>query len=91
MPGFGTARKIFYVPQDLSIILPMVKSLGVLVVSSEPSGATVNVDGQPAGRSPITLRLAPGTHRVGVWDGTRWHDETVLVTTDEVHTSIFRF
>ncbi len=91
MPGFGTARKIFNVPQDLSIILPMVKSLGVLLVSSEPSAATVNVDGQPAGRTPLTLRLAPGTHRVSVWDGTRWHDETVLVTADEVHTSIFRF
>jgi serine/threonine-protein kinase len=91
MAGFGTARKIFYVPQDLSIILPMVKSMGVLLVSSEPSGATVNVDSQSAGRTPLTLRLPPGTHRVSVWDGTRWHDETVLVTTDEVHTSIFRF
>ena len=91
MPGFGVARKIFYVPADKSILVPMVKSQGVMLVSSEPSGASVNVDGKTAGTTPITLRLTPGAHRVSVWDGTRWHDESIQVSADEVHTRLFRF
>lgn len=39
----------------------------VLTVSSTPSGAMVDVDGQSAGPTPVTLRdLAPGTHDVKV-------------------------
>jgi serine/threonine-protein kinase len=91
LPGFGIARKIFNVPQELSLILPLTKSVGVLLVSSEPSGARVNVDGQSAGTTPVTLRLTPGVHRLSVWDGSRWRDETVQVTSDEVHTRLFRF
>jgi PEGA domain/Putative binding domain, N-terminal len=38
---------------------------GVLVVSSEPQGARVSVDGQPRGSTPLTLRdVAPGTHHI---------------------------
>jgi serine/threonine-protein kinase len=91
LPGFAVARKIFNVPQDLSIILPLAKSVGVLLISSEPSGAAVNVDGQSSGTTPLTLRLSPGVHRIGVWDGTRWREESVLVSSDEVHTRLFRF
>ncbi len=91
LPGFGIARKIFNVPQELSLILPLTKSVGVLLVSSEPSGARVNVDGQAAGTTPVTLRLTPGIHRLSVWDGSRWRDETVQVSSDEVHTRLFRF
>jgi len=91
MDGFGTARKIFYLPADVSVFVPMVRSVGVLLVSSEPSGANVNVDGQAVGSTPVTLRLAPGSHRVSVWDGVRWHEQNVLVAADEVHTRTFRF
>jgi hypothetical protein len=38
-----------------------------LNVTSEPSNAAVAVDGQPAGRTPITLRdLSPGAHTIAV-------------------------
>lgn len=89
--GFSLARRIFYVPADTSLLVSLVKSVGILVVSSEPSGASVTVDGRTAGTTPLTLRLSPGQHRVSVWDGTRWHDESVQVTGDEVHTRLFRF
>lgn len=91
MQGFGVSRKIFYLPADKNILVPMVKSQGVLLVSSEPSGARVSVDGQTAGATPVTLRLTPGTHHISVWDGARWHDESVQVGADEVHTRLFRF
>ena len=38
-----------------------------LTVTSEPTGATVTVDGQGYGRTPVTLRdLVPGAHSVAV-------------------------
>lgn len=44
-----------------------VESKPTLTVTSDPSGANVAVDGQPSGRTPLTLRdLAPGTHSVVV-------------------------
>jgi serine/threonine protein kinase len=91
MNGFGISRKIFHVPQDTSIIIPMTRSLGVLLVSSDTPGSNVNVDGKSFGQTPITLRLPPGEHRISVWDGSRWHDEMVQIQADEVHTRAFHF
>lgn len=39
---------------------------GMLVLSSHPSGAQVTVDGQPAGATPLALRLPAGAHAVVV-------------------------
>ncbi len=91
MDGFGVSRRIFHFPEDSSIFIPMVRSLGVLVISSQPSGANVQVDGKAAGTTPVTLRLPPGSHRVSVWDGTRWRDQNVELQGDEVHTRTFVF
>jgi len=91
LPGFSIARKIFSVPQDLNILLPLEKSVGILLVSSDPAGATVNVDGQSAGRAPLTLRLAPGIHRLTLSEGGRRREETIQVTPDQVTTRLFRF
>src|SRR6478672_11733431 len=44
-----------------------VEAKPTLIVSSEPTGASVTVDGSPMGRTPLTLRdLAPGTHQIAV-------------------------
>jgi tRNA A-37 threonylcarbamoyl transferase component Bud32 len=91
LDGYTTARKIFSVPADASVFLEMARSVGVLLVSSEPPGASVNVDGSMAGTTPLTLRLSPGLHQVSVWDGRRWHGQSVLITADAVHTRLFRF
>src|SRR6185436_11063185 len=38
---------------------------GGLVVDSRPAGATVTIDGAPAGTTPLTIpSIAPGTHKV---------------------------
>jgi hypothetical protein len=37
---------------------------GTLVVSTNPEGVTVVVDGQPRGVTPLTLELAPGSHEL---------------------------
>ena len=36
--------------------------MGTLLVQTNPSGATVEVDGQPRGVTPLTLDLSPGRH-----------------------------
>lgn len=89
--GYEIERKIFYVPADTSIFLPMAKSEGVVLVSSEPAGASVAVDGKAAGTTPVKLVLSAGTHRLSVWDGARWHDQTIQVSSDQVDTRMFRF
>jgi hypothetical protein len=44
-----------------------VESKPTLTVTSEPPNAAVAVDGQPMGRTPVTLReLSPGTHTIAV-------------------------
>ncbi len=37
---------------------------GVLAIRSDPAGASIALDGEPAGRSPLRLELEPGPHRV---------------------------
>jgi hypothetical protein len=91
LDGYGIARKIFHVPTDTNLFLQMEKKEGVLVVSSEPSNASVNVDGTIRGKTPLTLRLSPGTHRVAVWDGSRWQQQTILISADAMDTRVFRF
>jgi hypothetical protein len=38
--------------------------MGTLVVQTNPSGASVEVDGQPRGVTPLSLELSPGRHTV---------------------------
>jgi hypothetical protein len=35
-----------------------------LTIKTDPPGATVIVDGAPAGKGPLTLKLNPGPHRL---------------------------
>ncbi len=36
--------------------------MGTLIVQTNPSGASVDVDGQPRGMTPLSLSLSPGRH-----------------------------
>ncbi len=61
--GFKTFRETLDVEPATAIELPTIvmrPSDGTLVVSSKPDGATVLVDGQYRGRSPLRLELDPG-------------------------------
>jgi hypothetical protein len=39
-------------------------AMGTLVITSNPSGATAMVNGEPRGMTPVTLSLAPGQHTI---------------------------
>ena len=77
--GYSVARRIFTVPQDSSLYIPLAKNEGVLLVTSEPSGSIVIVDGKNYGRTPVTLHLSPGVHQLVVASGATRHEEAVVV------------
>jgi hypothetical protein len=45
---------------------PAVATTGTLVVTTNPSGAMIAVDGVAKGVTPVTLTLAPGTHEISL-------------------------
>lgn len=58
-----------------------VPSFGALLVETEPAGATVSVDGQPRGTSPVVFDdLLPGEHTVRVQSEAGTVERTVVVS-----------
>src|SRR5579875_609026 len=78
LDGYTIARRIFNVPDDSSLYIPLGKSTGVVLVTSSPSGCPVTVDGRSSGQTPTTLHLTAGTHRIAVGG----HEETIQVQTE---------
>ena len=91
LAGYNVAQKIIQVPTDGNVFLPLVRSVGVLLVSSEPSGSKVAVDGKNYGATPVTLHLSAGSHHLTLSDGDRRHDETIEIDPEGVHTRTFRW
>jgi tRNA A-37 threonylcarbamoyl transferase component Bud32 len=91
LAGYTVAQRIIQVPDDAKVFLPLVRSVGVLLVSSEPSGSQVVVDGKNYGPTPVTLHLTAGSHHLTISDGDRRHDETIEIDGDGVHTRTFRW
>ena len=79
LPGYDLARRIFTTPGDESVFISLTKSMGVLMINSEPSSATVVVDGTNCGQTPVTIHLPAGAHHLMVISGTRQHEETVVI------------
>ena len=47
------------------IVANLKPNYGTLFLNSKPSGTTVTVDGKQRGKTPLTLRLAAGQHKIG--------------------------
>ncbi len=82
LEGFNLARRIFNVPEDDSVFVSLTRSLGVLLVTSEPGSAEILVDGKDYGRTPASLHLTPGSHQLVLVNGNRQHEETILIQND---------
>jgi tRNA A-37 threonylcarbamoyl transferase component Bud32 len=89
--GYNLARRIFTIPADRSLYVPMTRSTGVVFVTSTPTGATIYVDGKPYGRTPATLHLPAGSHQLVVVNGSVQHEDTVNVQNDGFDSRSFRF
>ena len=53
---------------------------GSVTVTSEPTGSPVMIDGTPRGATPLTVQIAPGSHRIEVGSGAQIHSRHVTVT-----------
>ncbi|MBV8068439.1 MAG: serine/threonine protein kinase [Acidobacteriaceae bacterium] len=89
--GYATARRIFVVPQDSSLYIPLSRSSGVMLVTSVPSGSTVIVDGKPAAQTPAALRLSVGVHHIVITNGFSRKEETVNIDPDSFQTTSVRW
>ena len=65
--------------------------MGVLLVTSEPSGSAVSVDGKLSGHTPVTLRLPAGSHQILLTNGDQQHEETVVIAADEFKSTELRW
>jgi serine/threonine-protein kinase len=91
LKGFDTARRIFTVPDEKQLTIALSQSMGVLLVTTEPSGSTVMVDGKQYGQTPLTLRLPIGSHQLAIVNGAGRHEENVVIENDQFTTRSFRW
>jgi serine/threonine protein kinase len=67
LDGYRGYPRVFNVPQDREIFLSLSKVGATLSVTSSPSGATIEINGERQSKStPATFNFAPGNYRVKV-------------------------
>jgi serine/threonine protein kinase len=67
LAGYRPYPRVFSVPQDGDLFLRLSKISGTLSITSEPSGATIEVDGMAQSkRTPSMFNLAPGMYHIKV-------------------------
>jgi serine/threonine protein kinase len=89
--GYADAHRIFNVPEDNSVFVTLTKSMGVLIVTSSPPGASIFVDGKNYGHTPSTLHLPAGRHMLALVNGPLRHEETIEIQSDGLAARDFRF
>ena len=67
MNGYRPYPRVFNVPQDGDIFLQLSKAVGTLSITSNPAGASIELDGAAQNkRTPAIFNLAPGKYHVKV-------------------------
>ncbi len=89
--GYAIAQRIFTAPDTNSLYIQLAQSFGLLVLTSTPAGASILVDGNSYGRTPATLRLSVGVHRITLLYGSQRHDETVNVEAETMQSRNIRW
>ena len=65
--GFRPYPRVINVPQESDVFLPLAKVTATLSVTSEPPGATVEINGEAQHKTtPTLINLTPGTYHVKV-------------------------
>ena len=83
-PGYQTSRRIFSTPEQSDLFLSLDKAVGTLTVSSNPSGATILLNGKELReKTPAVLTLPAGTYHLEiVRDGHRAERDVTLANGD---------
>jgi len=64
--GARTEEDTSAVIREIQVTEPPTPGTGRLDISTKPSGATIYVDGQIVGRSPVLVDVSPGSHDIKV-------------------------
>lgn len=80
MDGYRRTLKIFETPAADDIFVNLDRTVGSLIVRSEPRGASIVVDGQTQKETtPAMLTLPTGKHRVEVVHDNRREGQEVVI------------
>ncbi|HEU0141485.1 MAG TPA: protein kinase [Bryobacteraceae bacterium] len=67
LEGYRQALRIFEVPAEREVFVPLERRTGQLSIRSNPPGASISINGEPRPeKTPVTLSLPAGKYRVGV-------------------------
>ena len=67
LAGYPEITRSLRVPDQTRMHLEFEKAQGTLAVNSNPSGATIRIDGRDTGqKTPAMLKLAPGKYTLEV-------------------------
>ncbi len=84
LAGYRPYPRVFNVPQDSDLFLKLSKATGTLSITSEPPGATIEVDGTTQGkRTPAVFNLPPGAYHIKVARGGAFLDFDVQLRDGE--------
>ena len=78
-------------PVEGSVFVSLMRNMGMLLLTSEPAGSTVVVDGKDLGPTPVKVKLPAGRHHLSLSDSGRHHDETIEISADGVYARSFRW
>jgi hypothetical protein len=92
LTGYRPYPRVFNVPQDSDVFLQLAKVTGTLNVTSEPVGATIDLDGAlQSNRTPAIFNLVPGTYHIKVARGGESLDFEVQLRDGDVVTKKVTF
>jgi serine/threonine protein kinase len=78
--GYRETQRYFTLPTEPGLIVNLEQLIGTLVLSTNPGGLTVIIDGQEQSRkTPISVNLPVGPHRVQVVRGSDRQDFVVEI------------
>lgn len=83
-PGYGPVKRIVQVPESTTSFASLTEALQTVRLISIPLGAALSVDGEPKGRTPMTLRLAVGQHKIRITKDEAATARTINVTRDDL-------
>jgi serine/threonine protein kinase len=83
-PGFDPVQRIVQVPESTNSFAFLMEGLKTVRLNSVPPGAELSVDGETRGRTPTTLRLAVGKHKIRIAKDEAATEQTIDVTQDDL-------
>jgi serine/threonine protein kinase len=92
LAGYRSFPRVINVPQDGDIFLQLTKAAATLSVTSNPPGASIEINGETqAKRAPALFNLAPGNYHVKVARGSAFLDFDVQLKDGEFVTKNVSF